>query len=68
VSVAKEIVEPLSTALPRLAHDVLAVEREEIERQKAHVAAVPVALLEDSLDAFVPVSGAQKRRSQEHRM
>jgi hypothetical protein len=36
----------------------VSVQREEIEGEEAHIAALTVALLEDGLDAFVAIAGA----------
>src|SRR5262249_21036156 len=45
----------IASATPRKR---MIIEREEIEGEKAHVATVPVALLEDRLNALMPVSRA----------
>src|SRR5262245_55277660 len=54
----EDILKPFAASRPGLTHHVLPVEHEEIEGEKAHVATVPVALLEYRLNPLVPVSRA----------
>ena len=53
----EQILQALPPDRPRLAHDALAVELEEVERGERHGAARPVARLEDGLDALAAVAG-----------
>jgi hypothetical protein len=53
----EHILQALPPDRPRLAHDALVVELQEVERGERHGAAGPVAGREDGLDALAAVAG-----------
>jgi hypothetical protein len=53
----EEILQPLPAIRPWLTHDILTIEREEIEGHEAHCTVGPIAFLKDRLNAFVPITG-----------